>query len=181
MPWKIKNQTATEYKPSATRRRSKLSPVNETREKALGRWNKLRQSVKRETQAKKEKRREQSVPGKYGRFNLLPKTAPNPPWWGPRATPGKYGRFNLLPNTAPTPSWWGGSPKQGKNVRVSPVKKPVARSPNVQIKFRNLQNKIFTLEEKISDMKRNFGRTIAPLEDRLEEYYALERNLKKKL
>ena len=42
----IKGQRPSEYRPSATRRASGLEPINESRENALKRWNKLRQQIK---------------------------------------------------------------------------------------------------------------------------------------
>ena len=42
--------TPRQYRPSSTRRASGLSPVNEARENARKRWNKLRQAVKARSQ-----------------------------------------------------------------------------------------------------------------------------------
>ena len=42
----IKKQPSSKYRPSATRRASGLSPVRESSENALKRWNKLRQHIK---------------------------------------------------------------------------------------------------------------------------------------
>jgi hypothetical protein len=47
----IKGQTPRQYRPSATRRASGLSPINE-RSNARKRWNKLRQSVKLSSQVR---------------------------------------------------------------------------------------------------------------------------------
>jgi hypothetical protein len=46
----VKGQTPRQYRPSSTRRASGLSPVNEARENARKRWNKLRQAVKARSQ-----------------------------------------------------------------------------------------------------------------------------------
>ena len=46
MGHQIKGQTPREYRPSTTRRASGLEPINESRENALKRWNKLRQHIK---------------------------------------------------------------------------------------------------------------------------------------
>ena len=42
----IKGQRPYQYRPSATRRVSGLNSINESRENALKRWNKLRQQIK---------------------------------------------------------------------------------------------------------------------------------------
>ena len=42
----IKGQSPYKYRPSATRRVSGLNSINESRENALKRWNKLRQYIK---------------------------------------------------------------------------------------------------------------------------------------
>ena len=42
----IKGQRPRDYRPSATRRVSGLETINESRENALKRWNKLRQQIK---------------------------------------------------------------------------------------------------------------------------------------
>jgi hypothetical protein len=46
MGHKIKGQRTSEYRPSATRRASGLTSINESRENALKRWNKLRRYIK---------------------------------------------------------------------------------------------------------------------------------------
>jgi hypothetical protein len=46
MGHQIKGQTPREYRPSATRRASGLESINESRENAVKRWNKLRQHIK---------------------------------------------------------------------------------------------------------------------------------------
>lgn len=51
MPHLFKGQSPRQYRPSATRRASGLSPINEKSENAKKRWNVLRQSVKRYTQS----------------------------------------------------------------------------------------------------------------------------------
>ena len=50
MGWTIKGQTPGQYRPSSTRRPSKLSPINERLNTAVKRWNKLRQSVQANSQ-----------------------------------------------------------------------------------------------------------------------------------
>ena len=50
MPHSIKGQSPRQYRPSATRRPSGLSPINE-KSNAQKRWNKLRQAVKPASQA----------------------------------------------------------------------------------------------------------------------------------
>ena len=50
MGWTIKGQTPGQYRPSSTRRPSKLSPINERSNTAVKRWNKLRQSVQANSQ-----------------------------------------------------------------------------------------------------------------------------------
>lgn len=56
MGWTIKGQNANKYRPSATRRASGLSPINERSPGARCRWNVLRQSVMRQSQARRNAR-----------------------------------------------------------------------------------------------------------------------------
>jgi len=60
MPHTIKGQTPREYRPSATRRPSGLSPINE-RSNAQKRWNKLRQAVKPASQAMRNLRAQEAA------------------------------------------------------------------------------------------------------------------------
>jgi hypothetical protein len=88
----IKGQTPREYRPSATRRASGLSPINEGRENARRRWNRLRQSVKRASQIQRNIRTKGSA--KRGRFtmkNIAPpkKKSPSVSVWRNTA-PGIY-------------------------------------------------------------------------------------------
>ncbi len=46
----IKGQAPYKYRPSTNRRPSSLAPVNESRENAMKRWNKVRQYIKSVTQ-----------------------------------------------------------------------------------------------------------------------------------
>jgi hypothetical protein len=120
---------------------------------ALMRWNKLRQSVR---QASLKKAIGAATPAGWerrGRFLVL-KTPPRKP---KNLTPGTYGRFKVV-NSTPSPK---------KN-----------NTPN---RYRALQDKIVKLEERITDMRREFSRKINPLEDKLEEYYEQALNLKKRL
>lgn len=56
----IKGQSPREYRPSATRRPSGLSPINE-RSNAQKRWNKLRQAVKPASQAMRNLRAQEAA------------------------------------------------------------------------------------------------------------------------
>jgi len=56
MGWTIKGQTPRQYRPSSTRRSSGLSPINERSNTAVKRWNKLRQSVKANSQRRRNAR-----------------------------------------------------------------------------------------------------------------------------
>jgi hypothetical protein len=152
MPWKIKGQSAEKYRPSTGRLSSNLSPVNETREKAMARWNKLRQSVMRQTAARKARRISPVPPGWTRKGRFLVKLSPPKP---KLSTPGKYGRFTVVKNSSP------------KN--------------NFRKQYSILQTKIIDLEEKILQMKREFARKIDPLEDKLDEYYEKSKNLKKRI
>lgn len=114
-------------------------------------WNKLRQAVRRKSLNKSR----QTV--MKGRFLVGPasprKTRPlaNVP-------PGKYGRFS---------------------VRVVPPKRNARQ--NLINKHRTVEDKIYKLEELISDMRRKFAAKLYPLEDQLEEYHAQSKNLKKRI
>jgi len=60
MGHRIKGQSPREYRPSATRRASGLSPINEL-SNAQKHWNKLRQSVKRASQTMRNTRMEEEA------------------------------------------------------------------------------------------------------------------------
>lgn len=68
----IKGQTPREYRPSATRRASGLSPINEGN--ARKRWNKLRQSVKARSQMQRNIRTHGFA--KRGRFTVTNSSPP---------------------------------------------------------------------------------------------------------
>lgn len=164
MPWRLKGQKAQYYIPSKTRPPTGLSPVNEAREKALARWNRLRQAIMRQTAIKKARRVSPLPPGwkRKGRFlvgnannNTQKRTSPKTPVSNKNVKSGVYGRFTVT----------GPSPKRN----------------NTMNKYRNLQTKIIELEERIHEMKREFFKKITPLEDRLDEYYEQSKNLKKRL
>jgi len=77
----IKGQLPHEYRPSATRRASGLSPISEGN--ARKRWNKLRQAVKARSQIQRNIRTKGSA--KRGRFtvkNASPPKNKSPPKWG---------------------------------------------------------------------------------------------------
>jgi hypothetical protein len=78
--------------PSATRRVSSLSPINERSENAMKRWNKLRQSVKRTSQIKRNIRTKGFA--KRGRFTLRNTSPPK------RKSPPKQS-VSMWKNTAP--------------------------------------------------------------------------------
>lgn len=64
----IKNQSPYKYRPSATRRASGLSPVRESSENALKRWNKLRKYIKSNMKLERTIRSKGSVT--RGRFKM---------------------------------------------------------------------------------------------------------------
>ena len=74
MPHTIKGQYPGQYRPSKSRKPSGLSPVNESRENAQRRWNRLRQAVKRFSQIQRNLRTKGAV--KRGRFTIK-KASPN--------------------------------------------------------------------------------------------------------
>jgi len=86
----IKGQKPRQYRPSATRRASGLSPINEL-SNAQKRWARLRQAVKRRSQIQRNIRRKGFA--KRGRFTVRqsppPKKTKSPP------------RVSLWRNTAP--------------------------------------------------------------------------------
>jgi len=88
----IKGQTPRQYRPSATRRASGLSPINEGRENALKRWNKLRQAVKRRSQIQRNIRTKGAA--KRGRFTVRNASPPK------RKSPPKQS-VSMWKNTAP--------------------------------------------------------------------------------
>ena len=102
----IKGQTPREYRPSATRRASGLSPINESRENALKRWNKLRQQIKSVTRLERNIRTKgTAVRGRFTVKNASPtkkKNTPKVSLWK-NTTPGIYfvtqpykrGRFKI--------------------------------------------------------------------------------------
>ncbi len=78
----IKGQTPRQYRPSATRRPSGLSPINEGSSPARRRWARLRQAVKKSSQIRRNIRTKGYA--KRGRFtvrNASPpkKKTPSPP------------------------------------------------------------------------------------------------------
>ena len=66
----IKGQSPYKYRPSATRRPSGLSPINE-RPNAERRWNKLRQSVKRASQAARNLRAQEAAKQRNAKLQRL--------------------------------------------------------------------------------------------------------------
>lgn len=101
----IKGQTPREYRPSATRRASGLETINESRENALKRWNKLRQQIKSVTKLERNIRTKGSaVRGRFTVKNSSPskKNTPKVSLWK-NTTPGIYfvtqpykrGRFKI--------------------------------------------------------------------------------------
>jgi hypothetical protein len=100
----IKGQHPYMYRPSATRRASGLSPINERRENARRRWNKLRQSVKRASQIQRNIRtkgfatrgrftvRKASPPKKKGEVSLWKNTPPGVYFM---SMPYRKGRFTV--------------------------------------------------------------------------------------
>ena len=103
----IKGQHPGTYRPSVGRRPSGLSPINETRENAMRRWNRLRQSVRRRSQIQRNIRTKGFA--KRGRFtvkNTSPKkksvSPPGAKMWKNVApgvyfvsSPYKKGRFTV--------------------------------------------------------------------------------------
>lgn len=93
MPHLYKGQSARQYRPSTTRRPSGLSPVQETRENALKRWNRLRRSVMKAAQIQRNIRTKGSATrGRFMVKNASPKKrTPSPPvqMWR-NASPGVY-------------------------------------------------------------------------------------------
>lgn len=84
-------------------------------------------------------------------------------------------------NTDPIPP---GHVRKGRFLvdSTSPKKKsPASAKRNRVANYMALEQKIYSLEEKIIEMKREFSKKIYPLEDKLEEYHAKARNLKKSL
>jgi len=70
----IKNQSPYKYRPSATRRASGLSPVRESSENALKRWNKLRKYIKSNMKIERTIRSKGSVT--RGRFKVSKPSSP---------------------------------------------------------------------------------------------------------
>lgn len=64
----IKGQSPRQYRPSTTRRPSGLSPINESRENAKKRWNRLRAAVM--TAAKIQRNIRKKGVAKRGRFTV---------------------------------------------------------------------------------------------------------------
>ena len=89
----IKGQTPCRYRPSATRRPSGLSPVNEARENAQKRWNKVRQAVKARSQIQRNIRTKGFA--KRGRFTVRNASPPK------KKSPPKNSSVSLWRNTAP--------------------------------------------------------------------------------
>ena len=152
----IKGQSPGKYRPSVGRRNSGLSPVKEISEKPTEYWNKLRQAVRRKSLNKS---RQTVMKGRFLVGPASPKKA-SPRKTRPLANvpPGKYGRFS---------------------VRVVPPKRNARQ--NLINKHRTVEDKIYKLEELISDMRRKFAAKLYPLEDQLEEYHAQSKNLKKRI
>ena len=90
MGHKIKDQSPRHYRPSATRRPSGLSPINE-RSNAQKRWNKLRQSVKRISQIQRNIRAKGVA--KRGRFTTRNASQPK------RKSP--LGKVSMWETTSP--------------------------------------------------------------------------------
>jgi hypothetical protein len=102
----IKGQWPHQYRPSATRRASGLETINESRENALKRWNKLRQQIKSVTRLERNIRTKGSaVRGRFTVKNASPSKKKNTPkvsLWK-NTTPGIYcvtqpykrGRFKI--------------------------------------------------------------------------------------
>jgi hypothetical protein len=70
----IKKQSSSKYRPSATRRASGLSPIRESSENALKRWNKLRQHIKSNMKLERTIRSKGSVT--RGRFKMSNASSP---------------------------------------------------------------------------------------------------------
>ena len=88
----IKGQWPHMYRPSATRRASGLSPINEGRENARRRWNRLRQSVKRASQIQRNIRTKGSaIRGRFTMRSVSP----------PKKSPKNQSAVSLWKNTPP--------------------------------------------------------------------------------
>lgn len=87
----IKGQSPRRYRPSVNRRKTGLSPVNEARENAIKRWNRLRNSIKRQLQIQRNIRTKGAA--KRGRFTIRNATPPK------RKSPA--GSVSMWKNTAP--------------------------------------------------------------------------------
>lgn len=103
MGWTVKGQPARQYRPSKTRRASGLSPIKETRENAVRRWNLLRQSVKRRSQIQRNIRTKGSAT--RGRFTMRQTSPPKK-----KGTPA----VSLWKNTPPGVYFLGGPYKKGR-------------------------------------------------------------------
>jgi hypothetical protein len=76
----IKGQWPHQYRPSATRRASGLETINESRENALKRWNKLRQKIKSMVRIERNIRTKGSaVRGRFTVKNASPSKRVSPP------------------------------------------------------------------------------------------------------
>jgi hypothetical protein len=92
----IKGQRTHEYRPSATRRVSGLSPLKESRENAMKLWNKLRKHIKLESNIRRKGF------ATSGRFVMRNSSSPKVTMWK-NTPPGVYfvstpysrGRFKL--------------------------------------------------------------------------------------
>ena len=88
----IKKQPSSKYRPSATRRASGLSPVRESSENALKRWNKLRQYIKSTMKLERNIRTKGSVT--RGRFKMY-NASPSPKKKNKTPEVYKRGRFKV--------------------------------------------------------------------------------------
>jgi|688.fasta_scaffold00248_42 hypothetical protein len=88
----IKGQRPREYLPRTTRRVSGLSPVRESSENALKRWNKLRQYIKSTMKLERNIRTKGSVT--RGRFKMS-NASPSPKKKNKSPEVYKRGRFKL--------------------------------------------------------------------------------------
>lgn len=93
MPHKIKGQRPGMYLPSATRRASGLSPVNEGSSPARRRWAKLRQAIKKNSALKRNIKAKGYA--RRGRFNVRLSSPPK------KKSPPKNFAVSAWKNTAP--------------------------------------------------------------------------------
>jgi len=156
MGHKVLGQSPYLYRPSVGRR----SPLATIRE--ISKWNKLRQSVKRQTNRK----RVAKVGNRRGRFTVVPKS-PN------------RGRFTLVSSTtrsiARPPSL------------VNMYRKIEANILNLEDQVTNMRRRLRKnlnlnkLENKIYNHQQTINAQVKPLENKLAAAYKEAANLKKKI